>query len=56
VWPHLTKHSGFVALAKFLTLGILSASICNPKKILALLEICKSVRLPLEPTAGYDIE
>jgi len=56
VWPHLTKHAGFVALAKFLTVAILSASICNPKKLLALLEKCNSVRLPIEPTARYDNE
>jgi hypothetical protein len=47
----------FDAPAKFLTLGILVASICNPKKILAQLEIRNSVRLPLESTAdGYEIE
>jgi hypothetical protein len=54
-WPPLTNRVNFVAPAKILTVEILSASICDPKKILALLEMCNSVRLPLEQTAGYEI-
>jgi len=53
-WPPLTNRVNFVAPAKILTVEILSASICGPKKVLALLEICTSVRFPLEQTAGYE--